>query len=56
MDEYPTYHQIAVNYETWMDYFDPSGQVDKETFDTLSIEKKIDMIIECFGLEEENKE
>ncbi len=51
----PTYNEIASNYQFWMEYIDVIGLDTKEQFESLSLQRKIDMLVQCFGVEDSPK-
>lgn len=51
----PTREQIASDFSLWMEYVDPSGIDTEESFDAMSIERKIEIQNECFGPEENER-
>ena len=48
-----TIEEIATNYALWMEYVDPDGHDSEEAFNAMTIGQKMDMILECFGVEVE---
>ncbi len=46
------YETIATEYSVWKSHFDTSGEISEEEFNELSLEEKLEMIEEAFGLEQ----
>jgi hypothetical protein len=49
--ENPTYNDIATNFRLWEEYVDPHATMTEAEFDDLTVEQRIAMMVECFGLE-----
>lgn len=46
-----TYEQIAEDFALWGEFVDPNAEMTEEEFNSLSIEKKVQLQIEAFGEE-----
>ena len=42
--------EIAENHHLWAEYVDPLGLDDKETFDAMTTEKKLEIMEDCFSV------
>jgi hypothetical protein len=51
----PTYRQIAESLDLWNEYVDPEGK-SNDFFHSLSVDQRIQVIENTFGLEPENDE
>ena len=51
----PTYAELATNYQKWCEYFDSAGQIKEIEFDETETKTKIQMLMECYGKEEEEE-
>jgi hypothetical protein len=47
----PTYAEIAQNYTPWEKYADPYGIDSQEKFNQLTVEEKIGILEDLFGLD-----
>tara|TARA_R110000782_G_C14454738_1_gene372619 strand:- start:137 stop:289 length:153 start_codon:yes stop_codon:yes gene_type:complete len=43
-------NEIAENYQLWAEYVDPLGLDDKEAFDAMTTEKKLEIMKGCFSV------
>jgi hypothetical protein len=41
--------RMATNYDSWTEYVDPSGYLDRETFDAMPVADKLALIEAVFG-------
>ena len=42
--------EIAENHHLWAEYVDPLGLDDKEAFDAMTTEKKLEIMEDCFSV------
>lgn len=47
-----TYAEIANNWNLWIEYVDPDGNMAREEFDAMTTEQKIALQVEAFGAED----
>ena len=45
------YNEIAARFELWREYVDTSGLMTELEFDGMTVEEKVDFLIDCFGKE-----
>lgn len=50
-----TYAEIANNWNLWIDYVDPDGNMTREEFDAMTTEQKIALQIEAFGTKDNDE-
>ena len=50
-----TYDEIAHNWNLWIEYVDPDGDMTRDEFDAMTTEQKIALQVEAFG-EQDNDE
>jgi len=47
-----TNKQIAESWQLWAQYADPSATMTRSDFDSMSIDDRVAMLVECFGEDE----
>ena len=47
----PTYQQIVDDWTLWMDHIDPAATMTEPEFNAMSYDKKLQIIIACYGVE-----
>lgn len=55
MSEYRN-EQIATNIDLWNEYFNTSALMSDEEFYSMSIEEKIEMLVEAYGVDDDEVE
>ncbi len=45
-----TNQQIAADYRLWVEYFDTDGNMTEDEFDGMTIEARIELLNQAFGL------
>jgi hypothetical protein len=49
--EMESYKEIATDWELWCERVDPNGTMTRDEFDVISIDERIQIIVDCFGKE-----
>ena len=52
MSNTQTYAEIAENYGLWGEYIDTGAEMTEAEFDTLTVDERIAIIVECMGKEQ----
>jgi hypothetical protein len=52
----PTNADICSDFRLWQEYVDPNGTITEEQFDEMSSEEKRQIIRDCFGDDEADKD
>ncbi len=45
-----TIQQIAADYRLWVEYFDTDGNMTEDEFDSMTIEARVELLNQAFGL------
>lgn len=48
-----TYSEISNDWNLWCDYVDPDASMTEDEFDAMTVEERIQMMIEMFGEEDD---
>lgn len=49
----PAYEQIAGSFDLWQEYADTAGSFSRDEFDAMSLDDRVDLLIQTFGPEPE---
>lgn len=50
------YEEAARDYSQWIEYVDTDGYMSEDEFNSTPVDKKVQIIIDCFGPEEPEEE
>jgi hypothetical protein len=51
-----TNREIAKSWDLWQEYINPDGTMTRDEFDAMSVDERVDFIVDCFGEDETMQE